>query len=69
MPNLQELASREARKQYSQRIAGDVQQLRSQSADVNGGIKTTEELLSLVHDGRKVSFDYERLVDEAASYE
>lgn len=69
MPSLDSLSSAESLREFARQVASDVENLSSESVDVNGGIKTTDELKQRLIAGRNVSFDYDRLIDESKSYQ
>ena len=53
---------------FANKVANDAESLRGGIVDVNNGIKTTEDLKAHITQGRNISFNYERLIDESTSY-
>lgn len=68
MPSLESLSSAQALDEFAKSVARNVAVLRSDSVEVNGGIKNTEELNAHLVKGRDLPFDYQRLIDESRSY-
>lgn len=68
MPSLETLSSTQALDDFSKSVARNATALRSEAVDVNGGIKTTDELNEHLVKGRDVSFNYQRLIDESLCY-
>ena len=68
MPSLDTLASPTSLRDFARQVAANVEKLSSEPVDVNGGVKTTDELKQRLIAGRSVSFDYDRLIDESKSY-
>jgi hypothetical protein len=68
MPSLDTLSSPMSLRDFARQVAASVEKLSSEPVDVNGGVKTTDELKQRLIAGRSVSFDYDRLIDESKSY-
>jgi hypothetical protein len=68
MPTLDALLDVNTLRTFAQRVASNVEKLGNEPVDVNGGVKTTEQLKDRLISGRKIQFDYQRLIDESTSY-
>lgn len=70
MPTLYDLtASSSELLKSCERVADIARQSEASNVGTNNGIKTTEELIARVVKGDSITFDYDRLISEAKSYE